>query len=96
MRERDLASACGWAVEQLGLMDSEASHCWNNDRLDAEVGRYNAVVERATIEPAASPEELRAKAALAFAALDAAGTLNEANPDVMLAAAVLQEVAGRT
>jgi hypothetical protein len=61
----DLAGACAWAIEQTHHINSTAvtEHC-DDDRLDDEVEKYNAVFTRALMQPSGDMLELVAKARL--------------------------------
>ncbi|MCJ2132215.1 hypothetical protein [Methylobacterium sp. E-045] len=58
-----LAEACDWAVRHAAwLNEATIAEGWTNDRLDAEMTKYNLVWDRAVSEPADTIQTLAAKA----------------------------------
>lgn len=61
----DLARACVWAIGQTNYInDTAGAEHWDDDRLDEEVEKYDAVFTRALMQPSADMQELVAKARL--------------------------------
>lgn len=60
----DLAGACDWAVAHVAWINSnnEPSEAWPDERLDAELARVDAVLDRVAVEPAYGFRDLAAKA----------------------------------
>lgn len=63
----DLARACLWAVDHRTWIDETSQReNWNDERLDKEIDRVDAVFTRAINEPSADLREVAAKASLAL------------------------------
>lgn len=61
----DLARACLWAIEQTNFINTTAgAEHWDDDRLDAEIEKYDAVFSRALMQPSANMADLVAEARL--------------------------------
>src|SRR4051812_31575037 len=55
----DLARACDWAVEHRSwLCRTSLAEDWDDDRMEVESDRHEAVVVRAATEPSKSPADL--------------------------------------
>ena len=62
----DLARACDWAVGHMAWINDprHPDKEWPDERLEAEIDRFDAVLRRAADEPSTSLTDIRAKARL--------------------------------
>ncbi|WP_267421832.1 hypothetical protein [Methylobacterium sp. GC_Met_2] len=68
----DLARACRWAADHwLGMHGRCCAEEWDDNKLDAEMDLYDAVLQRALVEPSASLDEVAAKAQLCLVDFEA-------------------------
>ncbi|MCJ2099182.1 hypothetical protein [Methylobacterium sp. E-046] len=89
----DLAQSCEWAIQHRAWICKAAlDEDWEDDRLDFESDRHEAVVVWAASEPSRSPADLAAKARLLLDEWASTGLLKSTNGDERLAATILQEV----
>ena len=89
----DLARACDWAVQHRAWISRASDdEDWDDDRVNFESDRHEAVVVRAATEPSRSPADLAAKARLLLDEWASTGLLKSTYGDERLAATILQEV----
>ena len=89
----DLVRACDWAVRHRAWINTAAiAEHWDDDRLDFESDRHEAIVKRAAAEPSRGPADLAAKARLPLDEWTSTGLLKSTYGDERLAATILQEV----
>jgi hypothetical protein len=89
----DLVQACDWAIQHRGWINKSAvAEHWDDDRLDVETRRHEAIVVRAATETSRSPADLAAKARLLLDEWADTGLLKSTYGDERLAATILQEV----
>lgn len=60
----DLARACDWAIAHMDWINhnDEPLEAWTDERTNAEIARFDAVVARVADEPALDMADLKAKA----------------------------------
>lgn len=64
----DLARACDWAIAHMDWINhnDEPLEAWPDERTNAEIARFDAVVARVADEPSLDKADLKAKARILF------------------------------
>lgn len=89
----DIVKLCDFAIEHYDWINLTApAENWSDDRLDAENDRFWEAFDGAAGQPSATVQDMQAKARLALHQLDDLGELDDADPALLLAVAVLREI----
>ena len=89
-----LASASDWAVQHCQWINATGGHVepWTDNKLTEETSRYWEAFDHVAAQPSGGLHDIQAKARLALHEMTDAGELENANPGLNLAAAVLREI----